>query len=76
MTASRARTVEELRVALEKAKSATETVLIEIETDALVPAPSSESWWDVAVAEVSDLESATRARRSYEAGKAQQQRYL
>jgi 3D-(3,5/4)-trihydroxycyclohexane-1,2-dione acylhydrolase (decyclizing) len=76
VTASRARTVEELRVALEKAKSVTETVLIEIETDALVPAPSSESWWDVAVAEVSDLESATRARQSYETGKAQQQRYL
>ncbi len=76
VTASRVRTVDELRAALEKAKSATGPVLIEIETDPLVPAPSSDSWWDVAVAEVSDLESAAEARKSYEAGKAQQRRYL
>lgn len=74
--ASRVHSVEELRTALEMAKSAPGPVLVEIETDPLVPAPSSDSWWDVAVAEVSNLESAAQARRSYEAGKARQQRYL
>ncbi|HTT91818.1 MAG TPA: 3D-(3,5/4)-trihydroxycyclohexane-1,2-dione acylhydrolase (decyclizing) [Acidimicrobiales bacterium] len=74
--ASRVHTVEELRAALEKAKSATGPVLIEIETDPLVPAPSSESWWDVAVAEVSRLESTAPARKSYQEGKAHQRRYL
>ena len=45
-------------------------MLVEIETDPLVPAPSSESWWDVAVAEVSDLDSTVQARKSYEVSKA------
>jgi 3D-(3,5/4)-trihydroxycyclohexane-1,2-dione acylhydrolase (decyclizing) len=51
-------------------------VLVEIETDPLVPAPSSESWWDVPVAEVSTLEPAVQARKSYEASKLQQRPYL
>jgi 3D-(3,5/4)-trihydroxycyclohexane-1,2-dione acylhydrolase (decyclizing) len=76
VTASRVTTVDELRAALEDAKSATGPVLVEIETDPLVPAPSSESWWDVAVAEVSDLDTTVQARKSYEAAKAQQRRYL
>ncbi len=66
----------ELRSALEEAKSATGPVLVEIETDPLVPAPSSESWWDVAVAEVSDLDSTVQARKSYEVSKLRQRRYL
>jgi 3D-(3,5/4)-trihydroxycyclohexane-1,2-dione acylhydrolase (decyclizing) len=76
VTASRAHTVEELRSALEKAKPAAGPVLIEIETDPSVPAPSSEAWWDVAVAEVSGLESTTQARKSYDESKAHQRRYL
>jgi 3D-(3,5/4)-trihydroxycyclohexane-1,2-dione acylhydrolase (decyclizing) len=51
-------------------------VLVHVETDPLVPAPSSESWWDVPVAEVSRLESTTQARKSYEAAKAGQHPYL
>ncbi len=76
VTASRVHTVAELRSALEDARSATGPVLVEIETDPLVPAPSSESWWDVAVAEVSDLDSAVQARKSYEVNKVHQRRYL
>ena len=49
---------------------------MEIETDPLVPAPSSDSWWDVAVAEVSDLDTAVQARKSYEVNKVHQRRYL
>jgi 3D-(3,5/4)-trihydroxycyclohexane-1,2-dione acylhydrolase (decyclizing) len=76
VAASRVHSVAELRSALEEAKSATGPVLVEIETDPLVPAPSSESWWDVAVAEVSDLDSTVQARKSYEVSKLRQRRYL
>ena len=76
LTASRVRTIDELKAALVAAKSASGPVLVEIETDPLVPAPSSESWWDVPVAEVSSLEPAVQARKSYEAGKLQQRPYL
>ena len=76
LTASRVRTIDELKAALVAAKSASGPVLVEIETDPLVPAPSSESWWDVPVAEVSTLEPAVQARKSYEASKLQQRPYL
>jgi 3D-(3,5/4)-trihydroxycyclohexane-1,2-dione acylhydrolase (decyclizing) len=76
VASSRVHGVEELRAALEAAKAAAGPVLVEVETDPLVPAPSSDSWWDVAVAEVSDLSTTVQARKAYEADKARQQRYL
>lgn len=72
----RARTTGELKEALVAAKSVPGPVLIEVETDPSVPSPSSGSWWDVAVAEVSNLESTVEARKAYEAGKAEQRTYL
>ncbi len=47
-----------------------------IETDLLVPASDSNSWWDVPIAEVSELESVTKARQAYEAVRSYQRRYL
>jgi 3D-(3,5/4)-trihydroxycyclohexane-1,2-dione acylhydrolase (decyclizing) len=47
-----------------------------VETDPLAPVPSSESWWDVPVSEVSALESTQQARAAYEAAKRAQRRYL
>ncbi len=72
----RATGVKELREALEEAKAASGPFLVCIETDPSVPAPDSEAWWDVPVAEVSGLESTQHARRAYEAGKAAQRPYL
>jgi 3D-(3,5/4)-trihydroxycyclohexane-1,2-dione acylhydrolase (decyclizing) len=73
----RASGIEEFRAALAQARAHTGgPVLVHVETDPLVPAPSSESWWDVPVAEVSRLESTTQARKSYEAAKAAQRPYL
>ncbi len=72
----RCATVEELREALASTRSLSGPVLIAIETDPLVEAPSSESWWDVPVAEVSSLESTAAARVAYEAAKQQQRAYL
>jgi 3D-(3,5/4)-trihydroxycyclohexane-1,2-dione acylhydrolase (decyclizing) len=72
----RARSVTELKEALETAKSIDGPFLVQVETDPLVPAPSSESWWDVPVAEVAKLSSTVQARHSYEEAKANQRRWL
>ncbi len=72
----RARSIEELRDALHQARAARRTTVVHIETDPLVPAPDSESWWDVPVAEVSHLESTVTARTAYEVAKKSQRPYL
>ena len=38
--------------------------------------PSSESWWDVPVSQVSDLDSTQAAYKTYEGHKARQRPYL
>ncbi|HUJ06533.1 MAG TPA: 3D-(3,5/4)-trihydroxycyclohexane-1,2-dione acylhydrolase (decyclizing) [Streptosporangiaceae bacterium] len=72
----RAATVADLDAALADARQVAGPVLIHVETDPLVPAPDSESWWDVPVAEVSQLASVDEARGAYLAGRAGQRRYL
>jgi 3D-(3,5/4)-trihydroxycyclohexane-1,2-dione acylhydrolase (decyclizing) len=64
--AIKATTLANLKQALEKAKTLDRTTVIVIETDASIGVPGYESWWDVAVAEVSDLESVREARKRYE----------
>jgi len=49
---------------------------VHIETDPLSPVPSSESWWDVPVPEVSELSSTRSARAVYDAAKRDQRHYL
>jgi 3D-(3,5/4)-trihydroxycyclohexane-1,2-dione acylhydrolase (decyclizing) len=73
----RAGGIDDFRAALVEAKRHQGgPVLVHVETDPLVPAPSSESWWDVPVAEVSQLDSTRQARKSYEASKAGQRHFL
>jgi 3D-(3,5/4)-trihydroxycyclohexane-1,2-dione acylhydrolase (decyclizing) len=72
----RTQTVTEFRQALEQAKASDRTTVVYIETDPLAPVPSSESWWDVPVSEVSALESTQKARAAYEAAKRAQRIYL
>jgi 3D-(3,5/4)-trihydroxycyclohexane-1,2-dione acylhydrolase (decyclizing) len=72
----RAATIAELTGALRDAKAADGPVVIAIETDPLAAAPDSESWWDVPVAEVSELDSVRRARAAYESALPRQRRYL
>jgi 3D-(3,5/4)-trihydroxycyclohexane-1,2-dione acylhydrolase (decyclizing) len=76
VTAWRAGTIDALSEALIAAKSVPGPVLVEIETDPLVPAPDSGSWWDVPVAEVSHLDVTLEARKSYETEKGHQRHYL
>ena len=70
------RGVDELRSALAKARSSSRTTVVHVETDPLVPAPDSPAWWDVPVAEVSQLESTQQARATYEQHKATQRPHL
>jgi len=72
----RATTVDELESALRDARSSSRTTVVHVETDPLVPSPSSEAWWDVPVAEVAALESTRAARTGYEQNKTTQRRYL
>ncbi len=62
----RVQTIAELKQALRDSKQIDRPVVIVIETDREVWVPGYESWWDVAVAEVSTLESVQKARSEYE----------
>lgn len=72
----RASTTDEFRAALERARASTRTTVVYVETDPLVSGPSSEAWWDVPVAEVSQLESTEHARAGYIERKHHQRPYL
>jgi 3D-(3,5/4)-trihydroxycyclohexane-1,2-dione acylhydrolase (decyclizing) len=69
-------TIEEFESALRRAVASDRTTVVQIETDPLVPAPDSEAWWDVPVAEVSGLDSTRAARETYAENKQTQQQYL
>lgn len=66
--AARVRTLDELRKALVAARTNTRTTVTVIEVDRNARVPSYESWWDVAVAETSEMESVRSARDAYEKG--------
>jgi 3D-(3,5/4)-trihydroxycyclohexane-1,2-dione acylhydrolase (decyclizing) len=72
----RTSTRKELEAAILDAKASAESTVIHVDTDPFVDAPSSESWWDVPVSEVSTLESTQRARGAYEQHKARQRPFL
>ena len=50
--------------------------MVHVETDPLVPAPSSESWWDVPVADVAELNATRDARTTYAEHKSNQRLFL
>jgi 3D-(3,5/4)-trihydroxycyclohexane-1,2-dione acylhydrolase (decyclizing) len=73
----RANGITEFRKALQDAKRHDGgPVLVHVQTDPLVSAPSSESWWDVPVSEVSELDTTQHARRVYDEHKSKQRPYL
>ncbi|MGH3733734.1 MAG: 3D-(3,5/4)-trihydroxycyclohexane-1,2-dione acylhydrolase (decyclizing) [Acidimicrobiales bacterium] len=71
-----ANSISELRGALQRARASTATTVIRIETDPLVTAPDSMSWWDVPVAEVSERDSTREALSRYETERRQQRPFL
>ena len=56
----------ELEAALRDARAMDRTVVIHVEADREVRVGSYETWWDVPVAEVSEMEAVQAARRAYE----------
>jgi len=72
----RASTREELASALASARVADSTTVVVVETDPLVPAPDSESWWDVPVAEVATRPAALAARERYDTERPRQRSLL
>jgi len=72
----KAMTVGEFAEAIKAAKAAAHSIVIYVETDPLISAPDSESWWDVPVSATSTLESTKQARKIYEEHKATQRLFL
>jgi len=70
---------DELEMAIKEAKAAPAhggPIVIHVETDPTVYAPDSASWWDVPVAEVSDLDSTQTAHAEYQEHKSTQRRHV
>ncbi|MFL5955333.1 MAG: 3D-(3,5/4)-trihydroxycyclohexane-1,2-dione acylhydrolase (decyclizing) [Gaiellaceae bacterium] len=75
-TVFRAATVAELRSALESAKSEDGPVVIATATDRYLGVPDYESWWDVAVAERSEVAAVRKAREAYDAARQEERSHV
>ncbi|WP_330309729.1 MULTISPECIES: 3D-(3,5/4)-trihydroxycyclohexane-1,2-dione acylhydrolase (decyclizing) [unclassified Streptomyces] len=71
-----ATSVDEFRAAMEKAKAATRTTVVHIETDLYGPNPPGHGWWDVPVSQTSALDSTRAAYETYASHKLDQRHYL
>jgi 3D-(3,5/4)-trihydroxycyclohexane-1,2-dione acylhydrolase (decyclizing) len=70
-----ANSIEELKTALTRARNESRTTVIVVETAFDQRVPGYESWWDVPIAEVSEIEAVKSARREYEEAR-QKERYF
>jgi 3D-(3,5/4)-trihydroxycyclohexane-1,2-dione acylhydrolase (decyclizing) len=71
-----AATIPDLQAALAEARRQDRTTVIYIETDRYTGVPGYESWWDVPVAEVSEIEAVREARTNYEKDVRKERFYL
>jgi 3D-(3,5/4)-trihydroxycyclohexane-1,2-dione acylhydrolase (decyclizing) len=71
----RCETYQDFLTALETAKGMDRTTVIYIQNDRYVGVPGYESWWDVAIAEVSEFDTVRTARADYEQAM-QKERYF
>jgi 3D-(3,5/4)-trihydroxycyclohexane-1,2-dione acylhydrolase (decyclizing) len=74
--ALQANSLQELKAALATAKTLDRTTVIVVQTDREVRVPGYESWWDVAVAEVSESPSVRQARAEYEVARKKERHYF
>jgi 3D-(3,5/4)-trihydroxycyclohexane-1,2-dione acylhydrolase (decyclizing) len=74
--ATRAETLDELAAALDAARGADRTSVIVIACDPGRGVGSYESWWDVPVAEVSEMPAVQEARAGYERSRGAQRPFL
>jgi 3D-(3,5/4)-trihydroxycyclohexane-1,2-dione acylhydrolase (decyclizing) len=72
----RVTTAAEFTDAVKVAKANDHTTVIHVETDPLIYAPDSESWWDVPVSETSTLKSTQDAYETYAKWKQIQRPFL
>jgi len=72
----RVKTVTGLEKALKEAKGVDRTVVIHVPVDRYETVPTYESFWDVPVAEVSEMDSVIDAREEYARGRRAERRYL
>jgi 3D-(3,5/4)-trihydroxycyclohexane-1,2-dione acylhydrolase (decyclizing) len=63
-------------VALDSARRTDRTTVIYVKNDRLHAVPGYESWWDVPVAEVSDMPSVEAARAEWEVNRARERYFL
>jgi 3D-(3,5/4)-trihydroxycyclohexane-1,2-dione acylhydrolase (decyclizing) len=72
----RCETIADLEAALNSTQSITDRpVVLTIEADRTIRVPSYESWWDVPVAEVSEMDQVNDARRDYESNLARERSF-
>jgi 3D-(3,5/4)-trihydroxycyclohexane-1,2-dione acylhydrolase (decyclizing) len=74
--AVRVSNVQELEDALQQAKQLDRTNVIVIETDLHQGVPSYESWWDVPIAEVSEIDTVRATRKRYQVERAKERVFL
>lgn len=74
--AIKAGSLKEFKAALEEAKKMDRTTVVVVETQPGVGVPGYESWWDVAVAEVSQTESVRQARAQYVEARKRERHHL
>jgi 3D-(3,5/4)-trihydroxycyclohexane-1,2-dione acylhydrolase (decyclizing) len=72
----RAGTVSELHDMLAEAKGVDRTVVIHVPVDRYEGVPTYESFWDVPVAEVSEMDPVVDARKEYAEGRQAERPYL
>ena len=72
----RADTLGAFRQCLSRALASTRTTVVHVECDLATGSPSSGSWWDVPVAEVSTQQVTRAARSAYERAKTNQRGHL
>jgi 3D-(3,5/4)-trihydroxycyclohexane-1,2-dione acylhydrolase (decyclizing) len=71
----RATTHDEFERALENMRRHDRTSVVVIEVDKEMRVPGYESWWDVPISEVSEIESIRKARAQYEQGVKKERRH-
>ena len=71
-----AESLDDFRLALEKAKLSDITTVVSINIEFEPRVPGYESWWDVPVAEVSEVKTAQSAYREYEDQKVKERYFL
>ena len=71
-----AKTLLQLKAALHEAREASHTTVVKIDVDYDEQVPRYESWWDVPIAQVSEVDSAQAAYEEYEVDKRKERYFL